>query len=129
LSSVLLADDSCFVRSSMEDILTERGFKVKTVQTATEVIRRLSVEKFDMLVICLDISEYERNELLKTARLMVNNIPAAVVSCTGAVDISMIAGSAEEVALTIGAVMTRNGQNIKKLKVRRSYGRNIVISY
>jgi len=129
LSSVLLADDSCFVRNSMEDILTERGFKVKTVQTETEVIRRLSVEKFDMLVLCLDISECERNELLKTAKLMANNIPVAVISCTGALEISLTAASAEDIVFTVGAVLSRKEQNFRKLKVRRSRGRNIVISY
>jgi len=37
LRPVHLADGSSFVRNSMEDILTEKGFKVQTVQTETGV--------------------------------------------------------------------------------------------
>jgi len=128
LKRILVADDSSFVRSSLADTLSERGFGVHLVKTRTELKKCLIPETYEFVIINLDIEINEKEDLLRSIRLTDINLPVAVINDDGALEIKIAPGLFSEPIAIIEAILNRN-KKFRQLKIKRQRGQSLVISY
>jgi CheY-like chemotaxis protein len=59
---ILIADDTLLERRNLSVILEERGHKVTTVHSGTEAIKIMKTEKFDLILMDIEIPAIENVE-------------------------------------------------------------------
>jgi len=128
LKRILVADDSSFVRSSLADTLSERGFGAHLVKTQTELKKCLIPETYEFVIINLDIEINEKEDLLRTVMLKDINLPVAFISEDGSLEIRIAPGLFSEPVAIIEAILNRN-KKFRQLKIKRQRGQSLVVSY
>ena len=78
---ILVVDDEPEVVETLRDILVFKGFDVETAENGAEAIDRLkSAHHFDLLITDLRMPGMDGLELLRQARKLRKNIPAAILT-------------------------------------------------
>ena len=63
--SILIVDDEADLRDTLSDILTQEGYKTKTVQTGKEAIDACQQETFDIALIDIRLPDMDGTDLLE----------------------------------------------------------------
>jgi len=77
--NILLVEDDEFAAEIITDYLEEVGFGVTTVFTATDGVARLNNEKYDLLILDINLPDFDGYEVLKNLRNRIS-IPIIMTS-------------------------------------------------
>ncbi len=80
-TKILVIDDEPIILKSCDKILSEEGCRIKTAQTGAAGLRRLSAEKFDMVITDLKIPDINGMNMLERITELYQDI--AVIMITG----------------------------------------------
>jgi DNA-binding response OmpR family regulator len=67
-SKILVVDDDASIRETLNDILTQEGYKTKTAQTGREAIEACQKESFDVALVDVKLPDMEGTNLLDTLK-------------------------------------------------------------
>jgi CheY-like chemotaxis protein len=96
---ILVVDDSATVRKFVAASLNMKGFRVITAADGIEALERMPAEKFDLIILDLNMPDMDGFELMRTLRETpeYHDIPIIVLS-------SMTDLKNKDMALEMGAV-------------------------
>ncbi|MEW6684907.1 MAG: response regulator [Candidatus Edwardsbacteria bacterium] len=80
MKHILVADDEAHIRLLFEEILTEEGYKVTTVGSGREALRKLLNEEFDLAIFDIKMPDMHGLEVIERIRGLKNPIP--IIICT-----------------------------------------------
>ena len=80
---ILFADDDCDIRELVQFQLDAAGFRVSTADNGADVLRLVTTERFDVLLLDYWMAEVTGIELCRQIRTFDQSIP--ILICSGAV--------------------------------------------
>lgn len=80
---ILFADDDCDIRELVQFQLNAAGFRVSTADNGGEVLRLVTTERFDILLLDYWMAEVTGIELCRRIRMFDQSTP--ILICSGAV--------------------------------------------
>jgi len=80
MNKLLLVDDEAHVRKLYEEILSRDGHKVTAVATALEAMNILRREKYDLIILDIELEESSGLDILKELKRMYPDIPVILNS-------------------------------------------------
>jgi len=132
LKILLLEDDRLF-GESLEDFLNEAGFCVIWAEDGQTALEYIYDEKFDLLLLDINVPYISGLELLKQIRATHNNTPAIFLTSfkdketlasgfeSGCDDYLKKPFDLDELLMRIDAIMKRSGKHIKIIDFKNGY--------
>ena len=80
---ILFADDDCDIRELVQFLLNAAGFRVSTAHNGGDVLRLVTTERFDILLLDYWMAEVTGIELCRQIRTFDQSTP--ILICSGAV--------------------------------------------
>jgi DNA-binding NtrC family response regulator len=77
---ILLVDDEEAIRSLISRSLAERGFDVKTADTASEALRLTHQEDFDLVMLDLTLPDSAGLDLLDLLKTSLPDLPVVIIT-------------------------------------------------
>jgi two-component system nitrogen regulation response regulator NtrX len=127
---VLVIDDEASIRSSLQGILEDEGFSVRTAETGEAGLAQLKTQLFDLVLLDIWLPEMNGLDVLKQIRAMDEPPPVVVISGHGTVETAVTATklgafdflekplSLEKVVLTVKNALRQHKLEEENLQLR-----------
>ncbi len=79
-AKILIVDDESGIRDSLQEILSQEGYKTKTAQNGKEAIEACQKEKFDVAIIDVKLPDMEGTTLLDTLKKFDPNLVRIIIT-------------------------------------------------
>ncbi len=83
MKKILVVDDQEYVRSLLEDILDEWGYRVESARDGEEAIRKLSVSDWDLVISDMDMPRLGGLGLLERVKGRHAKVPVVLMTGSG----------------------------------------------
>ena len=85
--SILVADDDKFFRDHLRNVLQKEGYKIQTVESGTEAIRKILQESIDVLILDIYMAGMDGFETISLIERINPHLPIIVITGNSCLDV------------------------------------------